>query len=581
MGTQSNVVNTIAESSDIVIPGPLDLGLPNKFSQWRPAQESAIRRIITDSGNQAYSMPTGAGKSPVYVGAALLAGDRVRILTTSKALQQQLLTDFASCGMVEIKGKSNYPCPNHGNCEVGQDSDCPNAKDPNGCPYRRALHIADSSQLVVTNYAWQCANAVAGTLARMNKPDVLVLDEAHAAMDAVTDALTVELTPADLSLLQELPTGTSTEGRAGMYAQWAMAQQPRIAAMANAIGANNTSKEAVKKKAHLRHLYRKMMVLRMATSDWVYYVNVPRGSDSRVFTVAPLWPMQAAVRLLAAPRVLAFSATLNRKCLALIGWDFPTYQYYEYGSTFDSYKSPIYWYKTALVKRGMKSDAEDKWVKAIDDINRLYSDRKGIIHPVSYDRSRVIESRCSTKPWLYIPSTGRYTAAVVERFRKADPPAVLLTPAVSTGWDFPGADCEYQIVAKVPYPGLDSYLTRERMGADPDWYANQTILSIVQMCGRGTRSDTDQCETLIIDNNIGRLVGRYRNYFPVWWRNRYSTKDRLPVPLKRHQPMNPIVSKPESAADDIDSDTGTITVSDTGTVPATVHDIDFDVDIPF
>ena len=81
------------------IPSPTDCGLPEKFSAWRTSQEEAIRVMITSKKRAvAVAAPTGFGKSPTYVAAALLSKLPTCIVTNSRGLQDQLLEDFAEVG---------------------------------------------------------------------------------------------------------------------------------------------------------------------------------------------------------------------------------------------------------------------------------------------------------------------------------------------------------------------------------------------------------------------------------------------------------------------------------------------------
>src|SRR5207253_552582 len=67
---------------------------------------------IIDSNKRFISLcaPTGFGKSLMYFMAAVLTGKRTVILTSTKGLQDQLLSDFGKISS-DIRGMSNYSCP--------------------------------------------------------------------------------------------------------------------------------------------------------------------------------------------------------------------------------------------------------------------------------------------------------------------------------------------------------------------------------------------------------------------------------------------------------------------------------------
>src|SRR5688572_25256313 len=115
--------------SDFIL-SPADIGLPQpKFNLWRPNQASALNQVVDDLAERrfaAYSLPTGAGKSPWYVALALLMGWRVIILTSTKALQDQLVTDFGAIGLTDIRGRDNFQCKMSQlfTCEDGAHARC-------------------------------------------------------------------------------------------------------------------------------------------------------------------------------------------------------------------------------------------------------------------------------------------------------------------------------------------------------------------------------------------------------------------------------------------------------------------------
>src|ERR1700676_544720 len=110
------------------IPTPMECGLNSKFSSWRNNQETMIDVMITSQLLfTALSAPTGSGKSPAYVAYALLSKKPTCFVTNSKGLQSQLMTDFADCGMVDIRGRSNSPfgLRDDYSCNKGYATRCP------------------------------------------------------------------------------------------------------------------------------------------------------------------------------------------------------------------------------------------------------------------------------------------------------------------------------------------------------------------------------------------------------------------------------------------------------------------------
>ena len=93
------------------LPPPYALGLPPQFQTWRPDQEYALDLILNAPTRfVALTMPTGAGKSLVYMAGAHLYGGRSVTLTANKILMGQVGADYGSMGLIDIRGQSSYPC---------------------------------------------------------------------------------------------------------------------------------------------------------------------------------------------------------------------------------------------------------------------------------------------------------------------------------------------------------------------------------------------------------------------------------------------------------------------------------------
>src|SRR6266571_2369591 len=165
---------------------PHDLGLP--FDSYRPIQLEAIEQAAYgDAPYQALAIPTGGGKSLVAVSVARLMNWRTIILTSTKSLQEQYGNDFSQAGMVDIRGRANYPCPYHRDCRNGQRMGCTVPI----CTYEQAKTHAKFSDLIVTNYDyWMHVNKKGGGLGEF---DLLVLDEAARSPEHLSSFLSIRI----------------------------------------------------------------------------------------------------------------------------------------------------------------------------------------------------------------------------------------------------------------------------------------------------------------------------------------------------------------------------------------------------
>ena len=71
---------------------------------------------------------------------------------------------------------------------------------------------------------------------------------------------------------------------------------------------------------------------------------------------------------------------------------------------------------------------------------------------------------------------------------------MLVSPSVTTGWDFPEAD--YLIIAKIPYPDTQPKVVKARIEEDKEWAAFTAMETLIQEAGRGSRCFDHETELL-------------------------------------------------------------------------------------
>jgi Rad3-related DNA helicase len=181
--------------------------------------------------------------------------------------------------------------------------------------------------------------------------------------------------------------------------------------------------------------------------------------------------------------------------------------------------APVYHIPT--VKLNWKSTDEDykKVIEAADNIIDSRLDRNGIIHTVSYARTkRALAYSRHGRRFIFNESAGDL-ATVLQRFRSGGGGNILVTPSVEEGFDFPAGQCEYQIVLKFPFPNETQRVIKERCAQIPGYRLHYAAQKIVQMRGRPIRSYYDRAETFILDNSVKQLSGpEGRSYLPSGFR---------------------------------------------------------------
>lgn len=540
-----------------LLPPPVDLGAPPKFAEWRHYQDTAIFDAAeTDKRFVLQVIPTGAGKSLIYVMLAKLLGVRAVVLTRTKALQAQLTNDFAKAGMGSVQGMNAYRCQallpggelygvftelakkaewvgcDDGPCRVGANCTLKGG----GCEYFDAVDRARQADLLVTNYTYWLYQTNKGK--GLGEFGLLILDEAHDAPEALSEYLTVKLEPWELQRIGSKPIEGTPDIRA--WKEWGTFHHERVSAKAEDLaGEIKRARDAhmpVKRSAAeeaklLTRLAGVLSAISSITEDWVVY-----REEKGTWTFTPAWPAPYAERALfqGIPKVILTSATVRPKTANYLGIREQDLKVTEYPSTFPAARRPVLHIPT--VKMTYRWTEADKriWLSRIDQIIGARGDRKGIIHTVSYARMKDLAIHSRFKDRM-ITHSGDGTRLAIQRFKSApqDSGAILVSPAVTTGYDFPYEECEYQVIAKVPFPDSRDPVLQARTNQDSVYGMYMAMQALVQMCGRGMRAQDDLCETFIVDDQVKWFVWKHRDLAPKWFLDTLKSVALIPAPAPR------------------------------------------------
>lgn len=452
------------------------------------------------------------GKSLVGVTYALFEDKRTVYLTATRGLQDQLSSDFGEVGLKDARGMSNYPC-------VAEGGDCSTASctegischlKAGGCHYFDAVRRFQSSRFGTTNYAFWFARKASNQVEE-KAAEILICDEAHLIAEEMDGYLSVLIKDRDVLL------GPGADARGmGDWRTWAKGELERL---------DSTPRPFNKwEKKRRRELKEKLTRLTRAKDDWVYE-RVKEG-----WSFSPLWPTPYLEPWLwrGAAKIILMSATVRPKTLHYLGLDEEKAHYVEYDSPIPIGRRPVYYIPAARIT--YRADDVDlwKWVTAMDGIIGARLDRKGIIHAVSYERARFIKenSRYGELMVIHDSTTAREEIA---RFKEAEAPRVLVSPSVTTGYDFPYDAARYQIIAKVPFQP-PSALLKARTAEDKDYPYYLALTTIVQMSGRVCRGPDDVGETFIVDEMFSWLLRQYGGFTPRWFRKAVLRRSAPPTP---------------------------------------------------
>jgi Rad3-related DNA helicase len=409
-----------------------------------------------------------------------------------------------------------------------------------GCSYYDRLHDAKGANLLVTNYSYYLAQTIYGENGLKKSEEttpiqLLVCDEAHLAFRALESFMALHLSNQEIQSLGSYFPDTDDWEHWQVWAEKLAVRaesehkkiQQEIKNLVNS-GAKLTG-TMLRRSKHYGNLVMRLTSLSTAKGRWIW--NKTQGGKGIQFT--PVWPGEQSELLFQnTPKILVMSATFTKKDADALHIPEDDREWLEVPSFFPPQNSPIVHVKTARMNHRATQEDLDLWCTRIDQIIAKRRDRKGIVFTVSYDRRNYLMTHSS---WVDIMHThGKDDVyAAVEKFKQATPPAILISPTVTSGWDFPGTECEYVVVGKIPYPDTRDPVTKARCEEDKEWGPYLAMQTLVQECGRGTRSDMDKCEYLIVDSNWQWYWKRYREFAPKWFWQRVNTNwlDMVPEPL--------------------------------------------------
>lgn len=534
---------------------PASLGFPDKIKSWREDQAQAIQDALdSDARFVAMQAPPGLGKSAIGVAAAMISKSPAAYLTITKALMDQVERDFGGTGkLASIKGANAYRCedPNSESaytceemarwCRFCECSTHEKRCSPvwcsdwaNACPRRQAYQQAVQSPLILTNYAyWYNLNRAPAASALSQGLEMLILDEAHDAPDTIADLASVTFTPRDLWNLNS--RGPKHQESVEEWVEWgeavidAAASNPSFWEPLRKRHSSDIRFHAVKEK-----LVRKLKEVASISSAGGWAADPVSGVGVKL---TPLWPRHHAKVVFGdTPKVILMSATITPLTLRLLGIPSTDYDFFLYPYSFERVSKTVH-VQTAKVGAksfGSEEGSERKrfWLQTIVRFLEDRADRKGLIVVPSYGLAIEIASYLETeRPDLYRylrTHTSSNTGAAIESFKAERQPCWLISPAVSTGYDFPGDQCEFVLIPKLFFAPSQSNVMQKRIEKNKLYLGNLMAQKLIQASGRGRRHATDPCEVVILDDNYIWSRRAYQSCFAAWFR--CPTVKGLPKP---------------------------------------------------
>ena len=452
------------------------------------------------------------------------------ILTVTKTLQDQYASMFEDG--VSLKGKSNYECALNElyNCDAGV---CTYTKGQlkkclscDKCPYFTQRNKAVTNICSFYNYAmFESLPPI------VKNKEFIICDEASEIETELVGRYTFEINFKDLKAIdEEFPVSPSINASRHQYLDWftEMSRLCEYTYNQYMILIDKLLKKSAKKKKlnkeesqriSLLRRYREMFnnILGSWTDTDYIITHTTKGLLLQPYNVDKLahriFDYGKTIILMSATIVnpVKFAETLGIK----------DYYFIETATPLSAKKAPIKCTSKFKLNYKNKNTLLPQMAKAAKQICLHFKNKKGIIHTHSMDVLRYLKEELGNDKRFLFREPGRDNEAILNIHQNTQQPTVLVSPSMTHGIDLKGDLGEFQVVMKAPFLPLNDERVKRKFDNDKEWYTDAMLSTLVQMCGRCNRTESDYSETFILDGLILDAVLRNKEKLPKYFLERF------------------------------------------------------------
>ena len=439
-------------------------------------------------------------------------------LTITKSLQDQYLSLFPDTDI--LKGKSNYICDVDQNFDV-ETAPCvlvPKIRDEcwekNRCPYYNSRNTALLSKFAVLNYKMFLALP-----SHVKRKNFIICDEASELEDELIKRFSADIVYDRLKNygidFKTLITDNRDKTRAWIY-ELIFNISESINILINRVNKKQRtlSQPEKIKLQYLKNLHNSLTTVDGLWRDCEYVID----KDSKKVTFTPL-KVEKLTKFVFdyAENVLLMSATIIDYKNFAKNLGIKDYEYVEVDSDFDPQKSPIYVSSKNKLNYKNLTNVLPAICDQIKTIVDHHQTEKGIIHTHSREITNILKVKLgANKRFLFRDELSNNEEILKEHY-ESDFPTILVSPSLSYGIDLKDHLARFQIIVKLPFPPLSSKHIKKLFDLDKEWYENKMLNTLVQACGRATRSKNDFSTTYILDGNIVNTLKRVKDKLPKYF----------------------------------------------------------------
>lgn len=509
--------------------------LPDWVQTIRPTQLEAVEEIVYafDHGADVVMLdaPTGAGKTLIaeLVRRGLAGTTPSRLFKSlyvcnTIGLQEQFLRDFPYATLV--KGRSNYlpvdpPMVDYtcADC-LGRECDwCTNVDGIRLCPYEIASGRAEMSPLTVTNTSY-FINA-ANHARKLQDRDLVICDESDTLEGILTGFIEFKVSRMWLEKLKLNPPKKGshfTTVKAWVAGEFDKALKDYSLKIGGA--GEDTTVEQVRERKQLANLYAAKQNFLATEGEWI------RDNDAGPMVYKPITvgPWGAGTLWQHGKKWLCMSGSIvsMSEQVRSLGAGELDVRLVTVPMAFPKENRPIVLAPVADMSYKNTETAWPVMANAIGQLLRMHPGERVLVHCVSYKLAEYLHDHVqSPDRYFYSYTTSQGKDHAFQEYSKW-PDSVLFAPSMDRGFDFKEDLARVVIVAKVPFPSLGDKQVGARMHepGGQEWYNVQTVRTVLQMTGRGVRSETDHATTYLLDSQFqSTLWAKAKSLFPQWWRD--------------------------------------------------------------
>ena len=534
------------------------------FSEIRPKQQNIINKINNNPDKRyiIIEAETGVGKSAVAV-TACKDGNKGYIVTSTKQLQNQYMSDFYNQSITSVKGKNNYRCYfedrltcNNGYCLINhkQSTEC---KKEHLCPYYNARNRGLKSDIFLTSYKY--------FLKATDNPNTflprgtVVFDECHLLESILVESFEITLSLKDLdnkyNILDsaELQDAVRLSNTSVLKDGYTKENEEWINKIYNLLNCKKNIKfEEIKEQlgivgdpetlteeemdliieenddyVQIDRLCRQIkgfLVSKNINEDWI----IEPLEDGLLLTPLNVqYIFKNEIEKMAKDRIIFMSATILdiKGFIKTFGLDEDDCLVIRCESDFDPDKSPIYTLQNCSTNYNALKD-EKNLQKIKDEVEKIlekHKNEKGIIHTGNSTISKYLKDNIKGDR-LLVRYDNIQNNDIINFHNSTKKPTVLVSSSLNEGVDLKNDLSRFQIIVKLPFLSLADSRTKVKKDIDNNWYLAETFKKFVQQCGRSTRNSEDHSVTYVLDNKFAYWFGKAKKN--KWFSKNFITRIR-------------------------------------------------------